>query len=1182
MARGRAQTDTLTTALSRLLLKEVLPDLRERSKQPAVLRELEAQHRQEREKKATGAVFLEWRDQLLDQVGAAWVLSCVFVRTLEDRNLLDRRRLALREGQDSEELFYQLAPHLGPREYLLTVFREVSRLPGAEDLLGTRHNAAWRLGVSQTIAQKLLEFFRATDEQGELRWTFTDTDTRFLGDLYQDLSEAVRDRYALLQTPEFVEEFILDRTLEPAIAEFGLETVQVLDPTCGSGHFLLGAFKRLFDKRLAAAPGASRTTAALAALGQVHGIDLNPYAVAIARFRLTLAFLEAVGAGKLRAAPQNLGVSLAVADSLLIEGGGSIGGGKGTAGHFGELFGAADTAWGAQFSIFALEDPDEARRILRRRYQVVVGNPPYITCKDPVLREVYRGMYASAGGKYALSAPFAERLFQLASEQGFVGQITSNSFMKREFGKALVEDVLPHLDLNEIIDTSGAYIPGHSTPTVILIGRNRPPVGGSVRAVQGKRGEPSTPANPAVGRVWTSILAGVEGHGYEDEFVSSANLDRTALGQHPWSLSGGGADDLKRQLDESAVHVLASMVQDIGPASFPGTDDAFVLPYGAAVREGAPPEFVRPFVTGESLRDWTATCQDHAIAPYHASTHLLTELADLGQATRHFWRVRTPVLGTLSFGGRTRKQSGDAEWAWYRWIPERYASSLSLTFAFVSTHNQFVLDRGGKVFNRHAPLIKLSARATEDDHLALLGLLNSSVACFWMKQVFYPKATASGDISTEKGKPENNRYEFAATGMGAFPVPLPAKGSIEKWIRHFAGELDRLARDRAATEPSAVVAASVRSSSGLAAALGEAEAKSEGIGNQMVALQEELDWLCYGAYGLLDDPFSVFNPLPVAPEDRPFAWADDRGPDHLALGTAIIYRKRRKIIAENRNLALMETPVYKRLWLGQRGVFGHNSLTYQERAAAAMRTWLLDRLETQAKTAPGESFTLREAAQALQTDPAVQAVAEVLTNTADFDLVRVLSDLALSDAVPHLAALRYSDSGLEKRAAWEHTWDLQRREDAGETLDIPVPPKYGSGDFKSATFWSLRGKLDVPKERFVHFPGAERDDDPSPVLLWAGADHLQRALALAALYHDRQTNEGWPAERLVPLLAGLDELVPWLKQWHDEPDPARGGRRMGEYFARFVEEEARKQGASVADLRAWRPEAKRAGRRKKG
>ena len=52
-----------------------------------------------------------------------------------------------------------------------------------------------------------------------------------------------------------------------------------------------------------------------------------------------------------------------------------------------------------------------------------------------------------------------------------------------------------------------------------------------------------------------------------------------------------------------------------------------------------------------------------------------------------------------------------------------------------------MLDRGGKVFNRTAPVIKLPAAATEDDHLGLLGLLNSSTACFWLKQVCFQKQT---------------------------------------------------------------------------------------------------------------------------------------------------------------------------------------------------------------------------------------------------------------------------------------------------------------------------------------------------------------------------------------------------------------------------------------------------------
>jgi hypothetical protein len=143
---------------------------------------------------------------------------------------------------------------------------------------------------------------------------------------------------------------------------------------------------------------------------------------------------------------------------------------------------------------------------------------------------------------------------------------------------------------------------------------------------------------------------------------------------------------------------------------------------------------------------------------------------------------------------------------------------------------------------------------------------------------------------------------------------------------------------------------------------------------------------------------------------------------------------------------------------------------------------------------------------------------------------------------------------------------------APEKLDIPVPPKYAREDFRKGSYWSLRGKLDVPKERFVHVPAAERAADPSPVLGWAGWDHLQRARALAAYYLRMKTDKGWPPDRLVPLLAGLAELVPWLKQWHDDLDPATG-ERLGTWFAAFVADEARELGTTAEALGAWRPAA---------
>nr|WP_247657988.1 hypothetical protein [Micromonospora sp. U56] len=73
--------------------------------------------------------------------------------------------------------------------------------------------------------------------------------------------------------------------------------------------------------------------------------------------------------------------------------------------------------------------------------------------------------------------------------------------MKREFGKKLIESYFAHeVELTEIIDTSGAYIPGHGTPTVILVGRaNKRRRSPAVRAVLGVRGEPSAPDNPGEG-----------------------------------------------------------------------------------------------------------------------------------------------------------------------------------------------------------------------------------------------------------------------------------------------------------------------------------------------------------------------------------------------------------------------------------------------------------------------------------------------------------------------------------------------------------------------------------------------------------------------------------------------------------------------------------------------------------
>jgi hypothetical protein len=146
---------------------------------------------------------------------------------------------------------------------------------------------------------------------------------------------------------------------------------------------------------------------------------------------------------------------------------------------------------------------------------------------------------------------------------------------------------------------------------------------------------------------------------------------------------------------------------------------------------------------------------------------------------------------------------------------------------------------------------------------------------------------------------------------------------------------------------------------------------------------------------------------------------------------------------------------------------------------------------------------------------------------------------------------------MRKHHQWKETWALQRKQDAGETVaTIPVPPKYTSADFQKPDYWRLRGKLDVPRERFVSLPGSERDADRSLPILWAGWDHLQRAKALAAYYLTCKDTEGWPPTRLVPLLDAMDELLPWLLQWYNAID-SETGERLGNFYEVFLAVEKR-------------------------
>lgn len=158
------------------------------------------------------------------------------------------------------------------------------------------------------------------------------------GDLLQLVTDERRLAHALCQTPWWLADGILDRTLIPAAREFPDRTLRLVDPTCGTGHFLVRAIDALWElyttgslqPRQMRMQGVTGWTpvgpkeAARRILAGVDGVELDPVTAAVARLRVAVTvahLLHTAGAlpGPLRLAtlPHGLVPRIVVGDSLL-------------------------------------------------------------------------------------------------------------------------------------------------------------------------------------------------------------------------------------------------------------------------------------------------------------------------------------------------------------------------------------------------------------------------------------------------------------------------------------------------------------------------------------------------------------------------------------------------------------------------------------------------------------------------------------------------------------------------------------------------------------------------------------------------------------------------------------------------------------------------------------------------
>jgi hypothetical protein len=266
----------------------------------------------------------------------------------------------------------------------------------------------------------------------------------------------------------------------------------------------------------------------------------------------------------------------------------------------------------------------------------------------------------------------------------------------------------------------------------------------------------------------------------------------------------------------------------------------------------------------------------------------------------------------------------------------------------------------------------------------------------------------------------------------------------------------------------------------LRAAVGGVIELREQLRAEMIARQEEMDWLVYAAYGLIPDagPALPDTDLVLAREQRPFClWAGAEGdfeqavdlipPDWSAVRQER-WRTRLETIRDNEHVRRIEQPVYKRRWdeqwkIGNSWQCGQPA--YDAEFIDAFDWWLSEKAEWWLEhRKEGGSVTLEEWTAALWADERVQAAWPVAAEA----LHRLEQWKQQQGDKPHgkppvlnvtrAAFGSYFKTLVKGQTVPDNIPFAEPWEKLEKKLKVPKAVK------------DIRGKLNVPRERFWMTP----------------------------------------------------------------------------------------------------------------
>jgi type I restriction-modification system DNA methylase subunit len=545
------------------------------------------------------------------------------------------------------------------------------------------------------------------------RFDFAQVNRDILGDVYQGyLPPDERKQLGEFYTPKEVIEYILDFT--GYTPENEIRAKRILDPSCGSGGFLVESIRRLIERYRRVGfnlknPDDSKQIIE-GCINSIYGLDIHPFACFIAEINLLFQLVDLYDIVRQKDRSYELPrIRVYRTDSLL------------PLGETTELTEFLDNSRRTTL----IEETKGADATKTTKFHFVIGNPPYVRIQRilEAIKQSYKKQYLSSTGKFDLYVLFIERGIKWLEENGKLGFIVSNKFTQADYGSGIRKFILEHCMIEQLVDfgDSGVFADATNYPCILILnfGKSGQDVFKFVRV--------NNPKENMIKHIKTHI----NDERFLDGCIQVFNVPQSSLGEDFWKFIPERELKVFDRLKKTADHSLKDLCEKIGEGIVTGKNEAFVVQRELLTEYQLEKDLVKPILGGENVRRWAINWNNrYLIYPHRKQGNKMVAI-DLSNYshTRRYLEKHKEELQSRLYVLRAGKK-------WYElWNPrdiDLFETSPKIVTPDVSTKNNFAVDERSYYCLDTCFII---IPKTGFDVKLLLGLLNSKVVEFYFKEI---------------------------------------------------------------------------------------------------------------------------------------------------------------------------------------------------------------------------------------------------------------------------------------------------------------------------------------------------------------------------------------------------------------------------------------------------------------